>query len=317
VAACFLVIISVIAIYHSLLKTEKRPGLNHYAYIKVDEQFNDPEYNVQVQLADGICVYPYKKKNNRLPNQGGCRLLLSDNTISYVQDSKAIQRGESFNNVSTFYGKQYKVVLPDGSKVWLNAESSIRFPVSNYSQKRTVELTGEAYFEIKTIYADKTKIPFIVYVKSPTGLKQEVAVTGTTFNINAYGDEPVIKTSLFEGSVTVTSEGNKIALQPGEELQLSKDTGMVLPQVSMEEAVAWKNDSFVFNNKPVGIVLKEIERWYGLSITLEGNTSSDIKIKAPRSSDPSVLLMTIDYQVKSLKGKRNIILEPAIKKQAH
>jgi ferric-dicitrate binding protein FerR (iron transport regulator) len=277
--------------------------------------FNDPENKVVLQLADGTHVSPDKILNNKLPNQGGCHLVLSDNAITYVQGSSPVQQHKSFNSVSTAYGKHYKVVLPDGSKVWLNATSSVRFPVSHYSLKRTVELTGEAYFEIKSIYSGKTKTPFIVQVKSPTGLKQEVTVTGTAFNINAYGDEPLIKTNLLEGSVTVMSEGNKIALQPGEELQLSKDKRIILSHVSMEEAMAWKNDSFVFINKPAAIVLKEITRWYGLSIKLEGDASSEIKIKMPRSTDPFVLIKAIDFQVKPLNGKKNIIIRPA-KKQA-
>jgi ferric-dicitrate binding protein FerR (iron transport regulator) len=302
-AACFTVFMTIITVYYLLFRNERNSGSNKPAYIKVDGMhFNGPENKVMLQLTDGSRVSFDTIFHNTLPNQGGCRLLLSDSTITYVQDSTPVQQVKLFNSVSTSYGKKYKVVLPDGSKVWLNATSSIHFPVSNYSQKRTVELTGEAYFEIKSMYADKTKTPFIVYVNSPTGLKQEVTVTGTAFNINAYGDEPVIKTNLLEGKVTVASEGNTTALQPGDELQLSKDKRIILSHVSMEEAMAWKKDSFIFINKPAGIVLKEITRWYGQSIKLKGD--SVITIRVPRSTDLSVLEKTIDFQVKSLNGKK-------------
>jgi ferric-dicitrate binding protein FerR (iron transport regulator) len=152
-------------------------------------------------------------------------------------------------------------------------------------------------------------------LKSPTGLKQKVIVTGTTFNINAYGDEPVIKTTLLEGRVIVKGEGKNIALQPGEELQMGKSK-IILQLVPIEEAISWNSDSFSFVNKPAGNVLKEIARWYGLSITLEGDTSSGITLNAPRSMDPSVLVRAVFYHIKPLNGKKNIIVRPAIQKLA-
>lgn len=166
-----------------------------------------------------------------------------------------------YNTIATPKGGQYQVRLPDGSKVWLNAASSLKY-LANFSawNERRVELSGEAYFEVAK---DKTH-PFIVKTEH-----QEVKVLGTHFNINSYKDEPVTKTTLLEGSVRVAAlDGHKradVVLRPGEAAVLNSSSIQVLTQ-DAEDAMAWKEGYFMFNNESLESVMRKISRWYNVEV---------------------------------------------------
>lgn len=168
----------------------------------------------------------------------------------------------AYNTISTPLSGQYQLVLADGSKVWLNAGSSIRFPIAFSQTERSVAIKGEVYFEI----AKDNKRPFRVQSRS-----QQLEVLGTHFNVNAYDDEAEIKTTLLEGSVKVKVKGGAYGqtavLKPGQQARLSGSTGqMDVVKVDIEEAVSWKNGYFIFDNEEIHSVMRKISRWYGVEV---------------------------------------------------
>lgn len=162
-----------------------------------------------------------------------------------------------FNTVSTPNGGQYKVVLPDGTQVWLNAASSLRYPVRFAADRREVFLSGEAYFDV----TENKDHPFVVQSSG-----QSVTVTGTEFNINAYENESVVATTLVTGSIRVREEksGNTETLRPGQQSVLGPSLFQVR-EVDANSYASWKNGQFVFYNVPLPAVLRQIERWYDVS----------------------------------------------------
>lgn len=169
----------------------------------------------------------------------------------------------SYNTLSTPKGGQYQVILPDGSKVWLNSETSLRFPTSFVGNERKVDLIGEAYFEVAK---DKSK-QFKVNVKG-----MEVLALGTEFNVNAYEGDEISSTTLFEGSVSVSKDAERVLLKPGQNAKLNKADGTLNQgQADLEAEVAWKNGYFVFNNEEIKSIMLKLSRWYDADIEYEGN----------------------------------------------
>jgi ferric-dicitrate binding protein FerR (iron transport regulator) len=171
-----------------------------------------------------------------------------------------------YNTVSTPRGGQYQLTLSDGSKVWLNASSSLRFPTAFPGTERRVEITGEAYFEV----AGNESKPFVVDIAG----KGEVEVLGTQFNINAYEDEPAIKTTLLEGKVKVSeSNGSQSSvLKPGQQAQLANGI-RVMDNVDMEEIMAWKTGWFYFDRQELPAIMRQVSRWYDVDVRYEGRIS--------------------------------------------
>ena len=168
------------------------------------------------------------------------------------------------NMLATPRGGQYQVVLPDGTRVWLNSASSLRYPTAFAGNERQVELSGEAYFEVSK---DPNK-PF--YVKTAT---QTVTVLGTHFNINSYADEMATKTTLLEGSVRVTGNfnGATAKLKPGEQAVNSPNAIEVKENADIDEAVAWKNGKFLFRNTDLHTIMRQLSRWYDVDVEYQGN----------------------------------------------
>lgn len=216
-------------------------------------------------LADGSTISLDSANTGSLAQQGQSTIIkLDDGQLAYEQDARnstsiAIQ----YNTVSTPRGGQYQLVLADGSKVWLNAESSIRFPASFAGKERNVEITGEAYFEV----AHNASKPFIVQANSV-----DIKVLGTSFNVNAYEDESSMKTTLLEGSVEVSMGRASSILKPGEQAHVSSksDNIQVVKNVNIEEIVAWKNGFFYFNEDNIEAVMKKIARWYDVDVEIRG-----------------------------------------------
>ena len=171
----------------------------------------------------------------------------------------------SFNTLSTPTGGQYNIVLADGTKVFLNAVSSIKYPTQFNGDQRIVELEGEAYFEVAK---NKSK-PFLV--KSDN---QTIEVLGTHFNVHAYNNESLVKTTLLEGSVAVSYKNQKTILKPGQQSNTSNNFNkIVVKEVDTEEAIAWKNGRFKFDNADLKSVMKQLERWYGIKVEYRGDIS--------------------------------------------
>ncbi|NQX38278.1 FecR protein [Pedobacter steynii] len=200
----------------------------------------------------------------QLKNQTGGSIVKAGNGILvYKANALAGQAGkEMFNTISTPRGGQYQVILPDGTHVWLNAASSLRFPAAFKGEKRLVKLNGEAYFEV----AKNKRMPFIVQTEN-----QEVEVLGTHFNISSYADETATKTTLLEGSVKVTAQAGQKVLSPGEQALTNKDTRVIkVMPVSIEDAIAWKNGYFVFNDEKLESIMHRVSRWYDVEYHFEG-----------------------------------------------
>lgn len=181
----------------------------------------------------------------------------AEGELAYTEDNQKKATEVLFNMVSTPKGGQYQVLLSDGTKVWLNAASSLKFPTSFPGNEREVELQGEAYFEVSK-NADK---PFHVLVND-----MRVEVLGTHFNIMAYDNESVIKTTLLEGSVKVRKGESTQILEPGQQAQLQQnETIKLVKDADLAETMAWKNGLFKFNDLTIDEIMHQVERWYDIS----------------------------------------------------
>lgn len=222
-------------------------------------------------LGDGTKIILDDAKNGILANQGGNSVLkAAEGEVIYsflneVKDPLIEEQNTPviYNTIETPKGGKFQIKLPDGSKVWLNAASSLRFPTVFNGSKRQVELKGEAYFEVSP---DQSKV-FEVNTRN-----QVVQVLGTHFNINAYLDEPTVNTTLLEGSVRVSDLRTNISqlLKPGEQSKLSEQME-VINLKNTNEAVAWKEGYFQFDEADIKTVMRQIERWYDVSVVYEGD----------------------------------------------
>ena len=242
-----------------------------------------------LQLANGQTITLDSAADGSLATQGNANIVkLADGQIAYNVDGK-VTAEVMYNTLRTPPGGQFKLKLPDGTDVWLNAASSITYPTAFVGKNRTVTITGEAYFEVKPLpdsHRDKgetKKVPFIVRFGSPLGAGGEVKVLGTHFNVNAYNDEETIKTTLLEGKVKVnqsaTSNGQlantksqEVVLSPGEQAVLSRANSPLTIHHSpdIDQVMAWKNGLFNFNKVSLQDVMKQIARWYGVDVVYQG-----------------------------------------------
>lgn len=209
-------------------------------------------------LADGSTVVLDSAGNGAIAQQGNVQVLNNNGQLAYKGKGAGTV---AYNTLSTPKARQYQLVLPDGSKVWLNSASSIRYPVAFAGRERKVEITGEGYFEV----AKDAAHPFIV--RSP---KQEIKVLGTHFNINSYEDEAVVKTTLAEGSVRITSV-NKLApivLKPGQQA-INDAKAIKVKNVDIEEELAWKNGMFISQNQDFKTMMRAIARWYNVEVVYD------------------------------------------------
>jgi len=216
-------------------------------------------------LADGTKINLDQALNGTLAKQEGIQITkTADGQLVYIiLDQKSTQSKTAYNTISTPAGGQYQVTLPDGTKVWLNALSSLKYPTSFTGQFRTVELTGEGYFEV----AKNKNKPF--KLKTAT---QEISVLGTHFNVSAYADDAEIKTTLVEGGVAVKNFSPLATgvLKPGQQA-IFHSTGFSINNVDVEEYIAWKNGFFMFNNEGIKEAMQKLARWYDVDIEYVGD----------------------------------------------
>jgi ferric-dicitrate binding protein FerR (iron transport regulator) len=248
-------------------------------------------------LADGTVVDLNAVPDGTL-QQGGDHLIKKNGGILEFDEGASPARHASynaFNVLSTPRGGQFRVVLPDGSNVWLNAESSLKFPVEFDQHLREVELTGEAYFEIKPAISAKkgsAKTPFNVLVNLPSGKKANVRVVGTHFNVNAYANEGAMKTTLIEGMVRVSEDKQVIELKPGQQANILEDGSLKLDvDADVEGSIAWKNGIFHFDNAGIAAIMRQIGRWYDVEVVYAGKVPSRHFVgKIRRSAELSEVL---------------------------
>lgn len=209
-------------------------------------------------MADGNVIVLDSMQNGLLSQQGNTNIKKQGASLVYHTASPVDPEEAVFNTLSTPRGGQYQLTLPDGSRVWLNAASSLHFPVAFTGSARDVELTGEAYFEI----AENKAKPFRVKVGG-----MSVEVLGTHFNVKAYKEEDAIRTSLLEGKVKVVKEGLTDMLQPGQQAILHTASGGYKKiNVNMDGVVAWKNGLFQFDGDDITGIMRQIDRWYDVEV---------------------------------------------------
>lgn len=211
-------------------------------------------------LADGRQVALSKMGNAEVLHESGVKISkATDGILLYDASGGSHQRERlALNTLRTPRGGQYQLTLPDGTRAWLNAASSVRFPVSfEGSFTRTIEITGEVYFEV----AKDRHHPFLVKSQG-----QEIEVLGTHFNVNAYADERVTTTTLLEGSVKVvtTNAGSEI-LKPGQQSIFSAGR-LRVQKADVERAMAWKNALFLFDHDRLEDIMKKVSRWYDVEV---------------------------------------------------
>jgi transmembrane sensor len=263
-------------------------------------------------LADGTTLTLDSADEGSLAKQGNTNLIkLSNGELAY--SASGTSTGEIlYNTVSTPRGGQYKITLSDGTKVWLNAASSIRFPAIFSGDKREVEVKGEVYFEVAShIGADtKNKIPFLVKILNDRGDAGIVEVLGTHFNINAYGDEPSVKTTLLEGSVKVSKGKNTVYLIPGLQSSMNESGQFdLVKNINVEEVVSWKNGKFQFINANLEVVMRQLERWYDVKVQYEGPVPAQrFGGEVPRNSNLSEVLKILEYSGVKFKIREKTIL---------
>lgn len=262
-AACLaLTVASVAAIFYKNYPTLNFPDLTS---LQAEKDIHPGGNKAILTLADGKAIVLNEAADGELLNAAGILIRKTGNG-QLVYEVAADQIGaaaNTYNTITTPKGGTYQVILPEGTKVWLNAASSIKFSASFASLKeRKIELTGEAYFEV----AKDAKRPFKVHTD-----KQEVTVLGTHFNISSYADESMLKTTLFEGSVKVSNlhkVEDQVILKPGQQSVIANGK-ITVDQADIDEVLAWKNGLFVFNDEPLEYIMKKVSRWYDVEVIYE------------------------------------------------
>jgi transmembrane sensor len=243
--------------------SRQRTDVVRHKMILTPELVNPGSGKATLTLATGQQIILDDVIKGSIARQGAATIVNEGNgRLSYVLDKKEHPVDDlRYNTLSTVRASQYQIVLADGTRVWLNAGSSLRFPTTFSGPDRTVQMTGEAYFDV----AKDASRPFHVKVNGT-----DIEVLGTQFNINAYTDEATLKTSLVEGAVKVSAVGQKIVLAPDEESNLTADGTLTYGPGDTELAAAWKNGYFQFDKAPLTAVMRQIGRWYDLDIKYTG-----------------------------------------------
>lgn len=275
-------------------------------------------------LSDGSQLVLDSLGNGVVASQNGMQVVLKDGQLAYAphgETSGAI----AYNTMTIPKGRQFRVILPDGTKVWLNAASSIRYPTAFKGKERRVEITGEAYFEVMK----NTKMPFRVNING----RAKIEVLGTHFNVNAYENERSINTTLIEGAIAVAVHTHRpVILKPGQQAQIVNPTGgrpenaatnglagqktqpgtiAVVNDAGIDKVMAWKNGLFNFEEATLEEIMRQLERWYDIEVVYEKNVP-DIELMGKITRDVSLngLLtalqkMGVNYR---LKGRKLMVL---------
>ncbi|AEV99749.1 hypothetical protein A4D02_26315 [Niastella koreensis] len=279
-AAALLLVLGAGSYYWLFKEHTTQPGNNKLAKAK-HHDLPPGRDAATLTLADGRTIV-LDSASGTISKQGGATVINLNGQVSYAKaGDKNEQAPVVYNTITTARGNQYQLILADGSKVWLNSASSLRFPTAFTGDKREVELDGEGYFEVVKNAAK----PF--HVKTSA---QDIEVLGTHFNVNAYKDEETIKTTLLEGRVKVNSAipdksgraGNprqagagwqSAILKPGEQSSVSQSSQtsqtISVQTVDIDQVMAWKNGWFEFDNTDIKTIMRQISRWYDVDVRYE------------------------------------------------
>lgn len=255
-------------------------------------------------LADGTQIPLDSAGTGNLAQQGNMRIIkLDSGQLAYRPAGGDATTAVLYNTISTPRGGQFRITLPDGSQVWLNASSSLRYPTVFAGHERRVELSGEAYFEV----AKKAGMPFRIGSNA-----MEVEVLGTHFNMMTYDDEEVLKTTLLEGAVKVTRDGRSRQLLPGQQARVHRSDGSmdVLKDANTEEAVAWKNGFIQFEGQDIKAAMRMLARWYNVDVEYRAAVPAHFRGIIPRNVPVSQVLKMMELTGEvhfSIEGNKIIV----------
>lgn len=245
-----------------LLPRVERPENQEVVISESTPQHKD---GVVLTLADGSSIQLDSLNGEVIPGAGTQVSKHKGDQLVYEHTGSDEKMSALRNSIWVPNGKQFELVLADGTKVWLNTASKLSYPVAFNGKDRRVTLEGEAYFEV----AHNKKMPFIVEAN-----ETEIVVTGTHFNVSAYPSDQSVKTTLFKGGVDVHKEDQKVSLTPGYQALTHLGKSEILKQHGdLEQALAWKNGYFVFDNMDLVAVMKSVARWYDITVTMDRKKS--------------------------------------------
>lgn len=255
-------------------------------------------------LGNGATINLDSTSNQSLGIDGGIKIIkVGDGQVEYQPGAVQNNPAMVYNTISTPRGGQYNIALSDGTKVWLNASSSVRFPVQFNDNIREVEMTGEVYFEV----AHNPAKPFRVKAKGTY-----INVLGTHFNVMAYDNEPSINTTLLQGSVRVEHDKSSRILSPGQAAMVGALGSIrVIKDADVEEAVAWKNGYFLFNGSDIKSIMHQVERWYDADVKYEGDVKLHFTGQVSRNVKVSELLRKLELTNEvhfKIEGKKITVL---------
>lgn len=249
-----------------------------------------------LHLSDGTTLVLDSLKNGEVAQQGNMKIVKVNGELKYVGKTNEVL----YNTVVTDKGRQWKMILPDGTKVWLNAASSIHYPLSFTGKERVVEITGEAFFEVVHNAAQ----PFRVKAGN-----QVIEDIGTAFDVNAYSDEPVLKTTLVEGSVKI---GNTM-LRPGQQALGTDNNRITVRSVNVQDVTAWVNGQLSMENISLQELMRQLSRWYDVDVQYTGNIPDrrfgGLLDRNAYLSDIINVLDSYGIRVK-MEGKKIIVSQP-------
>ncbi|ANI89616.1 hypothetical protein A9P82_10135 [Arachidicoccus ginsenosidimutans] len=253
-------------------------------------------------LNDGKKIILDTVKDGIVATQNHVKIIKKNGIISYV--GAGMQT--AYNTASTDKGRRYRVLLPDGTQVWLDAASSIRYPLAFNEKQRVVNITGQAYFEV----AKNPEQPFIVKINDGA---TQVEVLGTHFNINAYPDEDQITTTLLEGKVKISNQSGSKLLQPGQQAQLvNKGQIKIVENVNLNEVTAWKDNQFYFVSTDIKTIMRQASRWYDADVEYRANINDRFNAEIPASINISDFLKTLELTGKvkfTIENKKIIVTQ--------
>lgn len=266
-AAILIGICLVGGLYFTLNPTKTEPVIS-----QVDVHDALPGFEGAVlTLEDGTEWVLDSAKNGQLAINSSSNITVQNGTLVYDTSKNAKVQ---YHTISTNAGREYRLMLSDGSVVKLNAESSIRFPTTFSGSERRVSITGEVYFEV----AHNEQKPFFV-----TAAQTEIKVLGTTFNINSYKDEKYVKTVLAEGSVEVISPNQTRLLKPGELANVSADGKIDIKEADLNKELGWVRNRFVFENSSIENIMRQVSRWYDVEVVYERKPTQSFIAEIPRN----------------------------------
>jgi ferric-dicitrate binding protein FerR (iron transport regulator) len=283
-AAAAVLLISLGSYFYLINKNEKP---NTLVQNQPPTDVRAPQTNrATITLAGGRKVFLDSAANGTLASQGTVQVLkLADGQVAYSGKTTEI----TYNTLTNPRGsKPISMTLADGSKVWLNAGSSLTYPITFAGKERNVEMTGEAYFEV----THNAAMPFIVNKLHDDA---KIKVLGTHFNVNAYDDEGALKVTLMEGSVKVSKGTSNSLLKPGQQAQVKDEDIKQINNVDTQEVMAWKNGKFQFGDaSDIGSMMRQISRWYDVDVEYKGNITGHVGGSISRNVNASQVLKMLE-----------------------